>query len=454
MSTVLYPLLMRFALRQNNRMTETLLERIDKRLKDLNISAAKASVLAGGSRDLIRGMKRKPGQMPQGRMLAGLARALETNEQWLMTGEGTDDAPKPRVEPSEVSDPGQPIQMPIVRDLPRDLPVYGTASGAMLGNKEGAMQLTGDTIEYVRRPPALMSVEHAYALYVENDSMVPAFDPGDLIYVHPRMPAPGDYTIVQVQTGEMEGIQAFIKRYKGKNSRFYICEQYNPVATVEYPIQTTRSLHRVVKNPADGVLRMKIARATTLFAATIALTGCFNLDQTYDFSADGTVQTDVVLTVAAELDRHDPTIAECAPTDPESNFAARRYTRGSDIVCELTATLEFDEFRRFVGTMDGNPIFGSLMPTAAGAWRLTFIAYPEEPATPTNQPTLSLDQEDLVATLLADSALTWTVKAPRIVSADGYINADATSAELSIPLSQLTGHDLPGQTRSVVFAFR
>lgn len=67
---------------------ETLQDRILRRLSDLQLTAYSAARSVGGSPDLIRNVLRgSPGYKPHPRSMKNIARALQTSESWLMTGE-------------------------------------------------------------------------------------------------------------------------------------------------------------------------------------------------------------------------------------------------------------------------------------------------------------------------------------------------------------------------------
>ena len=69
-----------------------------------------------------------------------------------------------------------------------DLPVYASAEGG-----GGAIIITNEPIDYVRRPEPLLSVRDGYGCYVIGDSMSPAYEQGDLLLIHPGRPVrPGD----------------------------------------------------------------------------------------------------------------------------------------------------------------------------------------------------------------------------------------------------------------------
>lgn len=69
-------------------MVDTFENRVRTRLKDLDLSMRAASLRAEKSADFVRNIFRNPGQMPQGRNMALLAKALEVSPMWLATGDG------------------------------------------------------------------------------------------------------------------------------------------------------------------------------------------------------------------------------------------------------------------------------------------------------------------------------------------------------------------------------
>ncbi|SNY94098.1 Peptidase S24-like [Cohaesibacter sp. ES.047] len=116
---------------------------------------------------------------------------------------------------------------------PMDIEVRGTAMGGLIG----AMQITSETVEFVRRPPSLMTAKNAFAIYVRGDSMVPQHNPGELRFVHPDRPAaPGDSVIIETYNPATKEKEAFIKIFQRRDGNRIICKQHNPEATIEYII--------------------------------------------------------------------------------------------------------------------------------------------------------------------------------------------------------------------------
>lgn len=228
-------------------MTNTLKDRVDERLNALGISAFEAASRMGKSRtyvyDIIKGNKTSV----RGASLDALAEALETTSAWLMH------VPDDSNPPTQINPPLRPnattsdVDVGAIARMPKDVPVFGTASGSLAGAQQGAWQMTSDPVEYVRRAPGLATARDAYALYVENESMEPRFPPGELVFVHPGRPVrSGDVVVVQVQNAEHAAIETYIKIMVRRSNGDVICRQYNPDAEIRFVANTVKTVHRVL----------------------------------------------------------------------------------------------------------------------------------------------------------------------------------------------------------------
>lgn len=101
--------------------------------------------------------------------------------------------------------------------------------------------LTGSGFGEINRPYDV-SDPNAYALIISGDSMVPKFEPGDVILVSPNMGVrTGDYAVARLKDGTVAA-----KRVKAKNSHF-ILESINPdYPPVDCPAEEVVFLHRIV----------------------------------------------------------------------------------------------------------------------------------------------------------------------------------------------------------------
>lgn len=125
----------------------------------------------------------------------------------------------------------------------RDVPILGTS----VGGKAGEFYLNGDTVDFARRLPGIATTKNVFGVYVEGESMVPKFEPGELVYASPRTPAPGDYVIVELTPkSEERAGPAYIKRLVRRSGNKVVCEQFNPKKTVEYDAREVKALYRII----------------------------------------------------------------------------------------------------------------------------------------------------------------------------------------------------------------
>jgi phage repressor protein C with HTH and peptisase S24 domain len=133
---------------------------------------------------------------------------------------------------------GEPLSPAMIRDVP----ILGVAAGSAFG----AFVISGDPIGYVARPPALQYVPDAYAVYVQNESMSPLHNPGDLRFVHPhKPPRAGDSVVLQLVEADASA-QAYIKIFERRSGDWVVCRQTNPAAEIKFKAAQIRAVHRVM----------------------------------------------------------------------------------------------------------------------------------------------------------------------------------------------------------------
>ena len=128
-----------------------------------------------------------------------------------------------RKDPNANTPPEDWIKPPLDFFGSRDLPVFASVEGG-----PGEMVVSTDPIELVPRPWFLKQVKEGYAVLVIGESMIPAYEPGDMAIVNPRVPAiKGKHAIFV--GGEQHGeFRATIKRFVGATPEHWKAEQYNP----------------------------------------------------------------------------------------------------------------------------------------------------------------------------------------------------------------------------------
>lgn len=128
---------------------------------------------------------------------------------------------------------------------PRNVPELGIA----VGGEDGDFTLNGEALDYVPRPAAL-ATRDVFALRVKNESMVPRFDEGHLLYIErKREPRVGEDGIIELWPEEEGGAgKAFIKQIKSKDSVRIVARQFNPAKDITFERSKVKALYRVVPN--------------------------------------------------------------------------------------------------------------------------------------------------------------------------------------------------------------
>ena len=158
-----------------------------------------------------------------------------------------------RAAPANDAAPIAPPGMPALEDLPRDVPVYGAAGAALArpAGYNGALHLTADPVDKVRRPPALLDVPDAYAVFVDGDSMAPLFRSGDLVFLHPHQPPrAGDAVLIEMRHAPDDPPEFYIKELLTRTAETISTRQYNPAATIEFDRNHVIRVHKILTGNA------------------------------------------------------------------------------------------------------------------------------------------------------------------------------------------------------------
>ncbi|OAB57512.1 hypothetical protein AY599_23590 [Leptolyngbya valderiana BDU 20041] len=144
--------------------------------------------------------------------------------------------------PATTPPPARPRPPDMLTEVERkSLPVYGLAAASPLGN----LMMSAEPIEWIEPPPVLDRVRDAYALIVTGDSMVPRYEAGDMIAVHPYRPVrQGDHVVIQEAIEG--GTRVSIKRFEKIDETHIHATQYNPPAHVTFRRDQVMAMHRVL----------------------------------------------------------------------------------------------------------------------------------------------------------------------------------------------------------------
>jgi len=116
---------------------------------------------------------------------------------------------------------GAPFSPPVLGE--RDLLVYAAVEGG-----PGDILVSTDPIDRVPRPWFMGTVRDGFAVLVVGESMVPAFRPGDMAIVNPRLPPMRGKDHIFTQESADGGFRASIKHLRGWTQDEWQLEQYNP----------------------------------------------------------------------------------------------------------------------------------------------------------------------------------------------------------------------------------
>lgn len=181
MSTVHVPLVPNYLSGILTAMRSDIAERVQARLDELDLSASKASLEAGGSKDLIRNIFRFPDKQPTIATLKSLARVLGVRWEWLADGSGN------------------PTNAGIFH-----VPVMGLigAGGEILPEFEQVPPEGLDTIDLpFSVPPEII------AFQVRGISMMPVYKDGDAVLV---------WKIQRMGTEHYVGEEAAVRTHDGR----------------------------------------------------------------------------------------------------------------------------------------------------------------------------------------------------------------------------------------------
>jgi phage repressor protein C with HTH and peptisase S24 domain len=184
-----------------------------------------------------------------------IAQALEVAVEALTNPDAAAAPPLPRPVPAADRQPapnariGPEIDLPNRNNMPRDLPIFGTAAGS---EGDGAFILNyGDVVDRAYRPPSLLGNTKAYGLYVEGDSMAPAFSHGAFVVADPtKKVRTGDNVVVIVLQGEDEHAErtAYVKQFVRQTATELHLKQHNPEKPLTFPRSRVQSesMHRLL----------------------------------------------------------------------------------------------------------------------------------------------------------------------------------------------------------------
>ena len=237
---------------------DMLIQRIGAKLFETGMSDREVSMAATGKPDAIRYITKRRA-MPSAERLDAIARTLGTSSAWLL-GQTDDQGPTDPEAASQPVDIGKAF-----KNLPRNLPIYGTALGADLdlldtNGHPVAIEQTeinmAAPIDYIARPTALAGRSEWYVIIVAGHSMEPRFDHGRRLLANgKRPPRVSDDVVVQLRRPidqSEEASAVLLKQLVKRKAQTIVLRQFNPAIEFEVPNEAVLAVHPIV--PWDDVL--------------------------------------------------------------------------------------------------------------------------------------------------------------------------------------------------------
>jgi len=122
---------------------------------------------------------------------------------------------------------------------PHMIPLYGFVGAA----SEGRLTLAEQNLRgFVPMHPGQQHVRDAFALEVNDISMSPRYEPGEIVYLAPnRWPTRDQDCVIVTKEG-----QGLLKRYVRRDHEKVVLHQLNPDQDIDVPLGDIDAIHTVV----------------------------------------------------------------------------------------------------------------------------------------------------------------------------------------------------------------
>lgn len=114
------------------------------------------------------------------------------------------------------------VSAPSIAPPSPTLPVWASAEGG-----DGAMIINSDPIDSIARPEGL-TARDAFSVYLVGDSMSPAYEHGDRLFINPSLPAWGGADCLFMQAGSDGTYLGLAKRLIRPATQKWRVRQFNP----------------------------------------------------------------------------------------------------------------------------------------------------------------------------------------------------------------------------------
>jgi len=105
----------------------------------------------------------------------------------------------------------------------KGMPLYASTEGG-----DGALIVNFEPIDYLKWPAPLFHVREGFGVLVSEESMFPAFEPGDIALVNPRLMPRKGMNCVLLGPSETQTVKSLIKRFQAQTVGTWKVSQWNP----------------------------------------------------------------------------------------------------------------------------------------------------------------------------------------------------------------------------------
>jgi phage repressor protein C with HTH and peptisase S24 domain len=123
----------------------------------------------------------------------------------------------------------------------KQVPIYAATE-----NGSGTSRIRFDPVEHHPAPPDLANVRGAYGVLIKDETMVPAFRPGDIAWVNPHKLPDRDSDVVLYQMAPEAEAEAIIKTLVSWTPQQWKLRQYQPPKEWGEPKDDWPICHRIV----------------------------------------------------------------------------------------------------------------------------------------------------------------------------------------------------------------
>ena len=133
------------------------------------------------------------------------------------------------------------MDFPVTAPQDKKLPLYGAAQAGL-----GAQIIDiANPIDQIDAPSFISNVTDAYAVYIVGDAMMPRFNAGEVVFVHPHRPVKnGSDVVVQLNVNDQR--HAFVLEYVSASDTKLIAKQHNPDKQITFDSVNIHAVHSVI----------------------------------------------------------------------------------------------------------------------------------------------------------------------------------------------------------------